>query len=160
MAGFILSVYIVVSKILQRNKSSPFWKNFTGPECGTKKSHPTKKYFRLCISRSIYIRNHGRQNFACQHKVFPSMQCLPMLTLRIEQDINQPSSCLSWAWVSTRLCSSTVAKGRCVSPFHSASFSEPSGPLVRSHVITGVRQFGYQTTVPQNSCGWCILNPA
>lgn len=51
--------------------------------------------------------------------------------------------------VFTRLCSSTMARDRCVSPFFSTSFT--LSHQARCCVITGVHQFGYQSTVPQNS---------
>jgi len=77
-------------------RAAHFGQNSTGPECEAKKIHPTKQYFRLCIPRSLYARNHGRiWKVACQHKVLPSVQCLPTFTFRIQEDANQPWGCLS-----------------------------------------------------------------
>ena len=82
-------------------RAAHFGQNSIGPECGVKKPHPPKQSFRLCISRSLYVRSHGRiWKFACQHKVLPSMQCLPMFTFRIQEDANQPRGCFSQGWLS------------------------------------------------------------
>lgn len=136
-------------------RAAHFGQNSTGPECGAKQPHPTNEHFRLRISTSLYVRKHGRiRKFACQHKVLPSIQCLPMFTFRLQEDTNQPKSCLSQDRFSPGCVAAPwpgavgwVAGWVHGSPFWGASISKPLHQLVTSHIITGVHQCGYQTSL-------------
>ena len=135
-----------------------FGQTSTGPECGAKKPHPTKRFFRLCISRCLYIRNHDRiQKFACLHKAF--QHALPSHLYVQGTRGHQPGKGLPLP----RLCSSTVAEGRCLSPCHGASPTVShqaswSGPMsLQGFASLVIRQ---QCPTTAHLCGCCILNPA
>lgn len=142
-------------------RAAHFGQTSTGPECGAKQPHPRKEHFRLRISTSLYIRKHGRiRKFACQHKVLPSIQCLPMFTFPIQEDTNQPKGCLS----QDRLSPGCVAApwpgaagwvGGCVGHL-SGVLPSASHCTSWSH-LTSLQEF--TSVVIRHLCGWCILNP-
>lgn len=129
----------------------------TGPQCGSKKPHPTKQtlcrvLFKVPLHQKtgqdleFYLPAQGGSQYAMSSHVYiqntrghKPAKGLPLPGL-----------------VFTRLCSSTMARGRCVSPSCNASFTVSH--QARSRVITGVHQFGYQLTVAQNSTSLCLVH--
>lgn len=140
-------LHIVISKTLQRkdrSKGSPFWTNFhrTRAPCGqrnptVKETRPYKAIVQTMYFKVLLQQKPGQDlEFYLPANVLPSMQCPPMFTFRIQEDTNQPRGCLSHGWISPGYRSSTMARGKCVSLFCSASFTVSH--QARSCVITGV----------------------
>lgn len=134
-----------------------FGQTSTGPERGAKKPHPTKQCFRLCISRSLYVRNHGRiGKFACQHKVLASTQCLPMFTFRIQENTNQPRGCLSQGWFSSGCVAAPwPGAGVChLAMVHPSQWAMRPAGQVSCHYRGSP---AWLSTVPQNSTSlWLV----